>query len=489
MGQSLKELQKKILDLTSSLSKEQLKEFMIKAESIITSDNVIFKTSIKQDSSQKGFLENPQEQGLWKSVIEIRRNSQNQRLLDFLDWKQPDEDEDYFYAFSYPIVIKRLFNFLFELLPEREKSDLQRKHDKILDSPYFPFARKPSAFKRRYFKRESTEQKTLSTLMKKRYCQEYRSAISIYRHNLCNFIYYESNSEEDFHCFFDFDKELVVRIQRSSQYKYEFLCIDKNILQLINHLFIKLGIIDEQIILTKLVRPERELLEHYVQVFVSTKWQKSMVDPQVIEPIRVSLHEFDNENYSYSVRSSGLAMEEILVDMYETYLRRPFPPTDQPTLTHIWESLINEAKILLAKTRTNLKEKNKLVKFDEINKIIQRAEESNDPELLDFAKIIRGVMQEVIEILKERKDVKEKDIPILFPARILNGIKNTTKLRNNVSHRSQGRIGRLESAKALQGVYLLSNWWNKEKSLIKWDQSKEEIFLESIERNNPPILP
>ena len=73
--------------------------------------------------------------------------------------------------------------------------------------------------------------------------------------------------------------------------------------------------------------------------------------------------------------------------------------------------------------------------------------------------------------------------PVLFPQYVLEAIQQTTKLRNDVSHRIQGEIGMFESAQALRGVYLILKWWNNEKSLIDWSATKEDILVCALERN------
>jgi len=464
-------------EILGGLSSEQLSEIIKEANRIHIKKQKVEAISDEKIPEEK-FLLNPQQEGLWVLSLSLTN------IPVIIDSDSLREEESRFGRYSRyrpTSQLRKVLDFLFKLLPEKEKENLREQEFMFRRRDVFPF--RSVDVPRLSYRQLRARKEKFPIDVKKKYVKQFKVALDEYRNNLMNYNYFAVEGRDEFDNLINFDTGQIMRIL-SSYMDFTVISLHKEILNSLVTILRSLEIVEKNSVkLTKLLRPEKDLMAHYVHIFGASKWKETLENPNVIDSVRLAVEEFENRRYSYSIRSSGLSMEEILVDVYETFLRKNAPHGDQATLTHLIQNIMTETKDLVHSQKIGPKKTESEFDFSRINNLITSNEQNGNQDIVDLGKILRELMQNAIELKKHNIIKQPAEEPILFPQQVLESIQQTTKLRNDVSHRRQSEIGVFEAAKALHGVYLISKWWNNEKSLIDWDSTKEDILIKALERN------
>lgn len=229
--------------------------------------------------------------------------------------------------------------------------------------------------------------------------------------------------------------------------------------------------------------PEEEVFAPYFS-FLEHAYKHFIYNDNITKLFKKSIEEYNEENYSHSISTIGLILEDYLIQIYETFFRDICPKG--LTLGELYDLIENNIR----KKYKSKPKPNPEIKplYQSINKLIEK--ESTEP--LSNTDVLK-VMRDILTYINENNHVlyskvesiqKKKETIIVFPKQVRENIYELIKNRNSISHKSRVPIGNYEALRTVYCCITLILWWINEKKCIDWKEVPDEILKKSIIRNS-----
>jgi hypothetical protein len=203
-----------------------------------------------------------------------------------------------------------------------------------------------------------------------------------------------------------------------------------------------------------------------------------------------ALDEAKEERFVHAIRAIGIAAEELLVEIYETYLREKAPEAPLGNLINELNSRLQEIVQGVKATKDNpLTVARRL-----IGKAIDDEKKgSNNPGVLALAEQLQKHVFPLLESLKQcieenpALNLKAQKIN-LFPSHVQRCLSELVILRNRVSHRvekavSVASVGYTDTAIALRDLIVVAKWWETERKEINYKATRKSIIQDTVKRS------
>jgi hypothetical protein len=227
----------------------------------------------------------------------------------------------------------------------------------------------------------------------------------------------------------------------------------------------------------KIYTPELLIFRPYFHLIFLLIQNKKITENRVItRELKLSLTEAFEGKPEGSIRSSGLAMEMILEEIYESCFREKAPSQALGNLFDMLNGKVNE--IIKGVPQTSKDDPSEDI-FKKINCIIMQ---ETNPNILKTIETLRVLlhrsreMEKKLSQIEKSFQIKKEKRSLLFSESITENIKRTIELRNLSSHRTIEELTPFQAALALRGTFNLLSWWNfQNNSLTDWDKPIEEV--------------
>lgn len=445
------------------------------------------------------FICNPQKDGVWSMRVELTEK-QAAALGSFLNINQHVmyPSRRLYSSFSRrpsprfggegrpPILLPRLFAYLRAAIPKKERSELP---------DLSPQAGMSSSGRDRFNQRRRsysflsdllTPPTTLGAAKRKRLSE----ALKIYRQHFqsCRIMPVPDNlTKIDIMCrkpttYMQVTEELPLAIRISSPCEAT-LHEAKKILDSVLH-----ATLDVET--TKVFSPENTLLEMYIPILNLLGVGTILKDKTAVGNVAQALDEAQEERFVHAIRAIGIAAEELLVEIYETYLREKAPEAPLGNLINDLNSRLQEIVQGVKATKDNpLTAARRL-----IGKAIDDEKKGNNNQgVLALAEQLQKNVFPLLESLKQcveenpSLNLKAQKIN-LFPSHVQRCLSELVILRNRVSHRvekavSVASVGYTDTAIALRDLIVVAKWWETERKEINYKATRKSIIQDTVKRS------
>jgi hypothetical protein len=442
------------------------------------------------------FISNPQADGVWSIRIELSE-TQIDSLASFLHidsyrlssgWRHYNRLSGRSRYETYedrpPILLPRLFAYLRAAMTQEERTglpDLSPQEDSRV------YARGRFTQQRRYrFMNETLNPPSRIGPAKRK---RLRKAVNIYRHHFayCRIIpvpedptKIDCSSPSPRTYFQVSDEPPAFRVSSPCEITLERI---RDILATI----IPGPLASE---LTKVYSPENTLMGMYLPMLRLIPLSTILKNKTAAANVRQALDEAREERFVHAIRAIGIAAEELLVEIYETYLREKAP---EAPLGNIIHELISRIQEVVHGVKAS-KEGSLSTAREQIGKAIEAEKESaNNRSFLLLATQLQKSIIPILETLKQFVD----DSPALslraqkinlFPPNVQRCLSELVILRNRVSHRvervvSVASVGYIDTAIALRDFIVIAKWWESERSQINYRTTRKAMIQETVKRS------
>ncbi|MFN7153013.1 MAG: hypothetical protein ACK4OE_04925 [Acidovorax sp.] len=223
--------------------------------------------------------------------------------------------------------------------------------------------------------------------------------------------------------------------------------------------------------------PEEEAFAPYFDLFGLVR--EHLVRQEHLGPIvDKALGNFSEANFTEAISSLGLAGEDVLTQVFETFFREQL--NKGLTLGQLVDEINARTAAYFPKKEENAPDLSTL--YNDINQAI-----ASEPDSVASLHILRKTLGQIIESNKflttkiDKIGQTERKISI-FPARVQLMLTELIRYRNAASHRSRVPLGPYESRRAAFAFVVLYSWWDREKRAIDWSRSPAEIVIECAKR-------
>jgi hypothetical protein len=241
---------------------------------------------------------------------------------------------------------------------------------------------------------------------------------------------------------------------------------------------------------TKIYSPENTLMGMYLPILQIVPLNAVLKDKIAARNVQQALDEAREERFVHAIRAIGIAAEELLVEIYETYVREKAP---QAPLGNIIHELGQRLQELLHGTAAN-KENPISILRKQIGKAMDlEKKSSNNPSLLLLAQQLQKGIIPLLEGLKQMVEDNPQlntrgQATSLFPAKVQRCLSELVVLRNRVSHRvervvSVAAVGYIDTAIALRDFIVVAKWWEVEKRQINYRALRNVMIQETLNRS------
>jgi hypothetical protein len=242
--------------------------------------------------------------------------------------------------------------------------------------------------------------------------------------------------------------------------------------------------------LTKVFSPESTLMGMYLPMLQLVPLSSVLKDRSSIRNLQQALSEAREERFVHAVRAIGIAAEELLVEIYETYLREKAPEAPLGSIIQDLSGRIQEV-IHGAKATKN----NSLGAVrKQVGKAIEKEKASINSE--SFLLLAEQLQKAIIPILEDLRlsfdehpylNIKTQKVN-LFPLRVQRCLSELIILRNRVSHRvervvSVASVGYIDTAVALRDFVVIAHWWESERKRIDYKSTRKVMIQETVKRS------
>jgi hypothetical protein len=451
-------------------------------------------SSRNQMQEYRQFLSNPQKQGVW--ALSIQPDEPSVRALIGL----LNLEEFHRYQFRYSgsdadeghgvpsFIIPRLFAYLRYLTPRKQKEGLP---------PLFPSVREPWPMhrdikRRRYgsswFIQElTTEPHQLSAAKKRALAKTAGIYNSHFLHCTLTPVP-ERPSALDVVSHHD---GLYFQLQEDVDGRITVYSLKEDTCFLVNKLIETLPGLQLTRESRKVFSPETQLLGMYMPLLVLVSPEQTLRDATVRRTISQTISEVREERFVHAIRAIGIGAEELIVEIFETYLHEKAPEAPLGNLLLELNSKVQEvaggAKPRKKAPGANVKKALGGVLSAERKKPSSNADFCTLVEIL-----LQGVMPSLDQLSATVADIENFAVrpqkTLIFPAHVNRALSDLVPLRNRVSHRVDRLSGAqtvtyLEAALALKSYIVLALWWQDERKVIDYRVSIKDAIKKAIERN------
>lgn len=441
------------------------------------------------------FVSNPQKDGVWSMRVELPDKLAG-ILFDFLNL---NSQYSLFSRFSRgprlrfssdgrpPILLPRLFAYLRAALPKKERAELPNL---LRPNSMRSFSRtsrfSPTGRSYGYMSDLLTPPTTLGAAKRKRLAP----ALHIYKEHFksCTIASVPDNPgkidiiSREPTTYLQVTEELPHAIRMSSPCEVT-LHEAKRILDSVLRASLDFE-------LTKVFSPEKSLLEMYIPILKLVGVATILKDTTTASNVHQALEEAEEERFVHGIRATGIAAEELIVEIYETYLREKAPEAPLGTLINDLNSRLQE----IVQGSRMTKDDPFMTARKLIGKAIENEKRStNNQGVLALAEQMQKHILPTLESLKQCIDenpslnLKAQKIN-LFPSNVQRCISELVILRNRVSHRiekaiSVASVGYTDTAIALRDLIVVAKWWETERKEINYKASRKHIIQDTVRRS------
>lgn len=243
------------------------------------------------------------------------------------------------------------------------------------------------------------------------------------------------------------------------------------------HFLQSIGKVD-QFNLVPIFSPEEEVFAPYFDLLKLA--QDYAVPQQHLQPfIAKAIANFDENNYTDCVSTLGLASEDVLTQIYETYYREQL--TRSLTLGQLADEILTRAASRFRKKEEAPPDFSSL--YPELKAAIEEPA-ATGVRALELTRKLLSLVQEMHKSLNIKIDKigKPEQRFTVWPERVNYAINELIRYRNASSHKSRIPIGPVECRRSAYSFVVLLRWWLHERTLFDWSKSPEEILRASVER-------
>ena len=450
--------------------------------------------SIGQKSDHIQFLSNPQKQGVWAlaiqpepASIDTLRDLLNLREFSSYGYRHIDTDTDEFHGVPC-CVVPRLFCYLRYLLPHKVRREMP---------PLFPFERepwllhrglRPRRFGPAYFIRElTTEPRSLSSAKKRALSK----AAVLFKSHFKNCTISPAPEQPSGLDIASHRDRLHFQTQEDADGRITVYSLQEDTCTLMKRLLEALPGFRVNCELRKVFSPETQLLAMYIPTLAVLAPQRILRDATVQTTIAQTMSEVREERFVHAIRAVGIGAEELIVEVFETYLHDKAPEAPLGNLLSELNSKIQDV-VGGAKPRKKA-HPGTLKKALGTALTAERKKAQSNPELCAVIEtVLQGVvpaLQQLVSTVAAVEDVAVRpQKTAIFPPHVNRALSDLVPLRNRVSHRvdrlSAARsVTYLEAALAMKSYIVLSLWWQEERRQIDYRVGMKEAIKKAIDRN------
>jgi hypothetical protein len=196
-------------------------------------------------------------------------------------------------------------------------------------------------------------------------------------------------------------------------------------------------------------------------------------------------------SFVHAIRAIGIGAEELIVEVFETYLHDKAQEAPLGNLLSELNSRIQEvqsgAKVKTKSPSGNLKKT--------LGGIITSEKKGANPNV-SFCLLCETVLQGIVPTIEQlattvaelEEVVAKPQRTIIFPSHVNRSLSDLVPLRNRVSHRvdrlgSARTVTYLETALALKSYIVLALWWQEERKEIDYRVGMKDAIKKAIDRN------
>jgi len=262
---------------------------------------------------------------------------------------------------------------------------------------------------------------------------------------------------------------------------FSMVSIRKEPLEKIKIFFEKIGIIIEPTLMP-IFSPEEDVFKPYIS-FLKRVYIYLISNVSIKNKFNKSIVEYYEGDFNHCIATTGLILEDYLVQIYETIFRETSPTN--LTLGELFNSINNKIKKIYSKNE--LKTLRPDIIFKSIRGNLEKEEDKIN--ISDVLKILRQILivsqNDKHEVMRSINYGRIKgDGKSIFPKQLTDNIQEAIRNRNATSHKTTIPIGHYEALRNVYCCIKLIIWWNNEKKMINWENSKELILNEIIDRNS-----
>ncbi|RYZ79877.1 MAG: hypothetical protein EOP04_26925, partial [Proteobacteria bacterium] len=279
------------------------------------------------EASLHGFIKNPQVHGVWCLRAHFNPESRK-KLFTLLNLAHPT-DNPYRKANTIPeeppLVLLRLFAYLRALSSKPARKTMR---------PLFPgqqssspqtlkYSSRLSPLRRNYYLLNEASQGPTNLGTSKRKSLE--GAYSIYMDKLSKcacFIVPQNPTKLDF---LDRSGNIYFQSAEDPSGAIRIYSPHQDTIQVLMSLLGALSDVKVGLEVTKQFSPEEALMEMYIPVLRSLPVESILWDNRTTRNIHQALEDLREERFVHAIRAIGISIEELFVEIYETYLREKAP--------------------------------------------------------------------------------------------------------------------------------------------------------------------
>jgi len=223
---------------------------------------------------------------------------------------------------------------------------------------------------------------------------------------------------------------------------------DKDVLNILKNFFMRISS-NISSSLNKIYYPEEEIFMDYPILFYNQDIFQLISNRRCASYLKIALDEFSLQKIPESIRSLGLALEELLTEIYCICFRKR---VQNDSLTELLNNINSE--------------------FQKINFFKKNKEKDLQNNILQYLDKINSELQTINNSFKLKSSRY-----LFFPKDLYESIYIAINYRNKSSHRGSEELGIFEAALSFNGVAKLIIWWEYiHNSISDWDKSKKFIL-------------
>ena len=452
-------------------------------------------------SIASSFIENPQRVGSWSLRIQLSNSGMTAigNLLNFtnfyatpalisLDQYNRSESRGSDRA---SLLLPRLFSYLRACLPQKTREGLPRLY--VAERLRFEGRYRFKSRRSWYVLEELGRLQANIAVAKKRQLSKAANSFKITLAR-CSFSVVPSNpSKMDF-----FERSSVIYFQAFEEPGgvIRILSPYEDVLRAAESIFRALPQLELSVEVTKVFSPEEDLMEQYLPVLGSHGVSSFCRDLARGSTVAQILDEVREERFVHAIRASGIAVEELLVEIYETFTHEKAP--EMPLGNLLSELAIRTQEIVVgASGRSKQKIIDRSQAFVGLIKD-EKGRDNPNPGLLatldQLQKILVPALEDVKRLVSDFNDSRPNTQRLnIFPQFVHRCLSELIPLRNQVSHRvargtSISSVNYIDAAVSLRSYLVLTRWWESERGKLDYKVDRKTTLDQVIERSKTSVV-